>query len=101
MIALSWSWWFVVIAASVITGFAAGAVAVWPRRMPERPPLAPAPPHALLAGPRPAGRFPVDTGPLLLQSDEAAHLARLDREIENAWQAGFAAIPDRWRKYGG
>jgi type II secretory pathway pseudopilin PulG len=44
-----------------------------------------------------AGRFPVDTAPLLILSESAAAVAALDREVAAMVRDAERQIPERWR----
>ena len=44
-----------------------------------------------------AGRFPVDTAPLLILSESAASVAALDREVAAMVRDAERQIPERWR----
>jgi hypothetical protein len=45
-----------------------------------------------------AGRFPVDTSPLLILSESAASVAALDREVAAMVRVAERQIPERWRR---
>ena len=44
-----------------------------------------------------AGRFPVDTAPLLILSESAASVASLEREVAAMVRDAERRIPERWR----